>query len=347
MAPVGSNIDGLVGHLSRIVQIRRTKVNTVNDLEGYLAADPLALFPAPVAPAEVRTKHKCVLLSRSRVLEVVRWRSQHVPLTARYLARHAGEYANNQTASARWMHPRSGPRRRALIYVHGWMEPSPWPEEVLFLPRVYDALGVDVLHVELPFHGSRNSRSAVFHGEYFWSADLVRSVEAVRQSVLDTRTLVAWLRRQGYEEVGVMGFSMGASIAMVLACFDPTPDYIVPIVGHLYLANAIENAPIFWRMKRDLERFGIDRLHRQEIFGRLGFEQLRPRLATERQLWVAARDDGFVTAPCVEEQWRAWGRPPIEWIPGGHTTFMFFLPHVVRKMKAFHAGLGAPQSYVS
>jgi dienelactone hydrolase len=347
MAPLGSKIDSFVGHLSRVVQIRRTKVNTVNDLEDYLAAEPGVFFPTPVAPVEVQKKRKCVLLSRSRVLELVRWRSEHAPLTARYLERHAGEYANNQVATARWMHPRSGPRRRALIYVHGWMEPSPWPEEVLFLPRVYDALDVDVLHVELPFHGSRNSRSAVFHGEYYWSADLVRSLEAVRQSVTDTRTLVAWLRQQGYDEVGVMGFSMGASIAMVLACFDPTPDYIVPIVGHLYLAHAIENAPIFWRMKRDLERFGIDRLHRLEIFGRLGFEELRPRLAPKRQLWVAARDDGFVTPPCVREQWRAWGKPPIEWIPGGHTTFMFFLPHVVRKMKAFHAGLTAPQSYVS
>jgi dienelactone hydrolase len=170
----------------------------------------------------------------------------------------------------------------------------------------------------------------------------VRSIEAVRQSCLDTRSLVEWLRSIGYREVGVTGFSMGASIAMVLACVDPTPDYMIPIVGHLQLSDAIENAPIFWRMKSDLERFGIDREGRKAIFDELGLERMRPRLAPRKQLWIMAKDDGYVTAPRVEEQWRAWGRPPIEWIPGGHMTFAFSLPHIVRRMAEFHAGLNEP-----
>jgi hypothetical protein len=347
MAPVGSSIDRLIGHLSRGLHVRRAKHNTVSDLEVYLAAEPQVLFPPPAAAVGMRQRRTHATLARERVMEILRWQSQHVPLSARYMERHTGEYARNQTAIARWMHPRSGPRRRALIYIHGWLEPGPWPEQYFFLPHVYDALDVDVLHIQLPFHGSRNPRSALFHGEFFWSGDLVRSVEAVRQSVIDTRTLVMWLRQQGYDEVGVMGFSMGASIAMVLACFEPTPDYIVPIVGHLQLTDAIENAPIFWRMKADLERFGVDRARRKEIFGRLGFEALRPQLSPLRQLWVMARDDGFVTAPLVEQQWLAWGRPTIEWIPGGHMTFMVFLPHIVRTMRDFHGGLYPRQSYVS
>jgi hypothetical protein len=228
------------------------------------------------------------------------------------------------------------------VYVHGWLEPGPWPEQFFFLPHVSEALDVDVLHVQLPFHGDRNPRSALFHGEFFWTGDLVRSIEAVRQSCLDTRSLVEWLRSIGYREVGVTGFSMGASIAMVLACLDPTPDYMIPIVGHLQLSDAIENAPIFWRMKSDLERFGIDREGRKAIFDELGLERMRPRLAPRKQLWIMARDDGYVTAPRVEEQWRAWGRPPIEWIPGGHMTFAFSLPHIVRRMAEFHAGLNEP-----
>ena len=137
-----------------------------------------------------------------------------------------------------------------------------------------------------------------------------------RQSCIDTRSLVAWLREQGYVEVGVTGFSMGASIAMVLACLDPTPDYVIPIVGHLQISDAIENAPIFWRMKADLERFGIDSEGRKDIFDGLGLERLLPRLRPESQLWIMAKDDGYVTAPRVEEQWRAWGRPPNRMDPG-------------------------------
>jgi dienelactone hydrolase len=339
MAPLGLRIDRIIGHLSHGLHIRGAKLNTVGDLGSYLNVDPTVLFPAPPPPADISRKRSRLPFGRRRTVDVLRWRSQHVPLSPSYLGRHAGEYARNQTASARWMHPRSGLRRRALVYIHGWLEPGPWPEQFFFLPRVSEALDVDVLHVQLPFHGDRNPRSALFHGEFFWTGDLVRSIEAMRQSCIDARSLIAWLRTQGYDEVGVTGFSMGASIAMVLACVDPTPDYLIPIVGHLQISDAIENAPIFWRMKADLERFGIDRDGRREIFDELGLEGLRPRLAPERQLWIMARDDGYVTASRVEEQWNAWGRPPIEWIPGGHMTFAFSLPRIIRRMKSFHAGL--------
>jgi pimeloyl-ACP methyl ester carboxylesterase len=342
MARLGWNIDRVIGHLSRGLHLRRTKLNTVSDLGRYLGVRPEVLFPAPGAPAAVRRAKSCLPVGRGRQLEVLHWTSQHVPLCPRYQDRHTGPYASNQTASARWIHRRSGPGRRALVYIHGWLEPGPWPEQFFFLPHVSDALGVDVLHVQLPFHGDRNPRGSLFHGEFFWTADLVRSIEAVRQSCMDSRSLVAWLRQQGYVEVGVTGFSMGASIAMILACLEPTPDYVIPIVGHLQLSDAIENAPIFWRMKADLERFGIDRDGRKEIFDELGLERMRPVLPSERQLWIMARDDAYVTAARVEEQWRAWRRPPIEWIPGGHMTFAFSLPHIIRRMKEFHAHLGAP-----
>ena len=341
MPPLGWSVDHLIGVLSRGLHVRRAKLNTVSDLGRYLGVSPEILFPASNGPPAVRRTKSCIPVGRGRQLEILQWRSQHVPLCPHYQDRHAGPYAANQTAWARWIHPRSGPRQRALVYVHGWLEPGPWPEQFLFLPKVSDALDVDVLHVQLPFHGDRNPRGSLFHGEFFWTGDLVRSIEAVRQSCADTRSLVAWLRQQGYVEVGVTGFSMGASIAMVLACLEPTPDYVIPIVGHLQLSDAIENAPIFWRMKGDLERFGIDRDGRKEIFDQLGLERMRPVLAPERQLWIMARDDGYVTAPLVEEQWRAWHRPNIEWIPGGHMTFAFSLPHIIRRMKEFHAGLSA------
>jgi dienelactone hydrolase len=339
MAGVARSIDRVIGTLSRFLHVRGARFNTVDDLGPYLGASVAVLFPEPILPLDVVRRRLPRLWARARVVEALDWRSEHVPLCPRYRVRHDGEYASNQKVVARWMYPRSGPRRRALVYVHGWLEPGPWVEEAVLLPRLYDSLGVDVLHVQLPFHGIRNPKGALFHGEYFWTADLVRSFEAVRQSCIDVRTLTTWLRVQGYTEVGVTGISMGGSIAMVLACLDPTPDYIVPIVGHLQLADAIEEAPIFSRMKRDLERFGIDRAQRQHIFDQLGLGKLRPVLPARRQLWIMARDDLYVAAPLVDRQWRLWGEPPIEWIPGGHMTFALSLGRIVDRMKDFHASL--------
>ena len=227
------------------------------------------------------------------------------------------------------------------MYVHGWLEPGPWIEEAVLLPKLDHALDVDVLHVQLPFHGVRNPISARFHGEFFWSGDLVRTIEALRQSCIDARTLVAWLRSLGYAEVGVTGISLGGSIAMLLACVAPLPDYIVPIVSHLQLAEAVEEAPILWRMKADLEGFGVGRAQREDIFRRLGIATMRPLLAPERQLWIMARNDVYIAAPLVERQWHAWGEPPIEWIAGGHMTFPLSLGRIVERTRSFHAALMA------
>jgi len=342
MPSVGRGVDRLVGGLTHLFRLRGADQNTVDDLGPYLDAPTAVLFPAPVTPRDLvrRPQHLSRFRgSRDRAFETLTWHSQHVPLCPHYRARHAGEYARNQTVTARWVHPGSGPRRRALIYVHGWLEPGPWVEEAVLLPKLYDSLAADVLHVQLPFHGARNPKSALFHGEFFWSADLVRSVEAVRQSCIDARTLLAWLRAQGYTEVGVTGISLGGSITMVLACLAPTPDYIVPIVSHLQLAEAVEEAPILWRMKADLEGFGVDKARRHEIFRRLGLGSMKPILPPERQLWIMARDDVYIAAPLVEAQWHAWGEPPIEWIPGGHMTFPLSLGRIVDRTRSFHAGL--------
>jgi dienelactone hydrolase len=340
MASLGRGVDRVVGRLSRLLH-RRVRLNTVDDLAPYLGTPPQVLFPTPVAPRDVVRRRNRLPLG-DRAVETLRWHSQHVPLCPHYRARHAGEYARNQMVLARWMHPRKGPGRRALLYVHGWLEPGPWVEEAVLLPRLYDVLGIDVLHVQLPFHGTRNPKSARFHGEFFWSADLVRTFEAVRQSAMDARTLVAWLRQRGYTEVGVTGISLGGSIVMLMACLPDPPDYVVPIVSHLQLAEAVEEAPILSRMKTDLERFGVGRERRAEIFAQLGLHRMTPVVPARRQLWIMARDDVYIAAPLVERQWREWGEPVIEWIPGGHMTFPLYLPRIVERIREFHEGLAAP-----
>jgi dienelactone hydrolase len=346
VGPLARSVDRIVGGLSRLLHVRAAEHNTAHELDLYVGMPPSVLLPTPPVPIDVRRKPllQPLRMRRDRVLEVLRWRSPHVPLSVPYRVRHAREYRRNQTAIARWMHPRSEPRRKALVYVHGWLEPGPYIEEIIFLPRLYDALGVDVVHLQLPFHGSRKPRGSLFHGEFFLTADLVRSFEALRQSCIDARSLMAWLRGQGYTEVGMTGLSLGASITMLAACVEQPPDYVIPVVGHLRLAEAVENAPIFWRMKHDLEGFGIHREERRAIFEGLGLHTLRPLVPPDRQMWIMARDDEYVLASLVEKQWREWGEPQIDWLPSGHMTFPLLIGRIVEDMRSFYAGLCAPNA---
>lgn len=330
----GHTIDAFVGAASRLMHVRGASTNTVADLGPYYDLPLAELFPDPGgAPADLERVAPRFAAGRRHV-ETLAWTSGHRVLSPAYRRRHEGEYAPNRRAYARWMHPRGRRRRSILIYVHGWLEPGSWVEEATLMPAWYDRLGVDVAHVQLPFHGRRSPRGQLFHGEWFWTADLVRSLEGVRQALFDARSAMAHFRALGYEEVGVTGLSLGGSLTMLLGCLEPAPDYIVPMLAHLELGEAVERAPILWRMKADLERFGVDAGQRRAIFARLGVDRAEPRVAPERQLWVAAREDAYLRADLVEKQWRAWGRPPIVWLPCGHMTFPLGMGDIMRAMDA-------------
>lgn len=334
---LGWLVDGMAGYASRLLHLRSAQHDTTADIDGYLDLSRDELFPAPQRLPQV--SRRPTYSTFNRVVEALTFESEHVCLCPRYEARHLRDYASNQTVHARWMHPRSGPRRSLVLYVHGWLEPGPWIEETTLLPKIYRELGVDCAHIQLPFHGKRNPRGSLFHGEHFFTADLVRSLEAIRQSIIDIRSTLLWFRAQGYEEIGVTGLSLGGSLTMLLACLEPIPDYIVPMVSHLDLLDAVENAPILWRMKSDLERFGVHREHRAEIFQRIGLSSLEPILSPERQLWVAARHDRYLSAASVKRQWEMWNRPQILWIGGGHMTFPISVGRIIRRMNELKKGL--------
>lgn len=335
---IGWLVDGVAGYASRLLHVRSAEYDTSADLERhYLGLPPDQLFPAPSRPPLVLRRPAYAV--GNRVVEELTFPSEHVCLCPKYRLRHDRDYAANHTVYARWMHPRTGPRRSLVLYVHGWLEPGPWIEETTLLPKMYRELDVDCAHIQLPFHGKRTPRGSLFHGEHYFTADLVRSLEAIRQSIIDVRSMLLWFRSQGYEQVGVTGLSLGGSLTMLLACLSPLPDYIVPMISHLDLLDAVENAPILWRMRTDLDRFGIGPERRAELFRGIGFSRFQPTLSPDRQLWVAAREDRYLSAQAVERQWEMWRRPPILWIGGGHMTFPVAVGRIVRRMGELKAGL--------
>jgi acetyl esterase/lipase len=330
----GHNADLVAGRLSRILHgLRGPKENTVGDVGPYLDRPVDELCPEPPPLEHVRV-HEGVA-SRLLRTTTLSWKSSHQILSPAYRRRHEGEYRVNQTVWARWLRPDGARRKGCLVYVHGWLEPGSWIEEAFVFPSWTAELGVDILHVALPFHGPRNPRGALFSGEYYWTADLVRSFEGVLQTIHDVRSAMGWLRRQGYERVGAAGISLGGSLAMLLACLPPTPDYVIPILSHLRLSEAVENASIMWRVKKDLERWGVDATERRRLFSRFSLEHALPVLPPERQLWVEAREDAHIDPALVTAQWEQWGRPNIHWIPGGHMTFPLHLAEITRAMRAF------------
>jgi len=255
----------------------------------------------------------------------LRFESAHQPLCPVFDRRHREEYVANQTVHVRWVRHPTGDARATLIFLHSWMQPWTPFEDRLLLEHLARKLRVDVARMALPYHGHRKPQDSLYDGEYFWTADLVRTFEAIRQSVIDVRTLLGWLEAQTQREVGVCGISLGGMITLATACVEPRASFVVPVAAHLDLAAIMEEASLLKRMRTDLRARGWSGADVESYVQRVGLNDWTPVLPRERIFFVAGRYDRFLRPDRVIEIWRRWGEPAIDWYPGGHLGMFRYL----------------------
>lgn len=209
------------------------------------------------------------------------------------------------------------------------------PEEVSLLSAMALRLDMEIIQIQPPYHGRRAPRGSRFSGELFWTADLVRSIEALRQTVLDARTLWSLLLEEDDRPVGVSGLSLGGALGLTLTCLESRFAFAVPLIAHMDLAALVADAPVLRRMRRDLRSFGWSRDDFSEFVTALGWNDLQPQLPADRIFLVAASEDAFFDPRVVEAMWKRWGEPAIRWYPTSHMGFLVHLPEVLGSMREF------------
>jgi dienelactone hydrolase len=189
--------------------------------------------------------------------------------------------------------------------------------------------------MQLPYHGRRAPKASRFSGELFWTADMVRSIEALRQTLLDARTLLGWLLAQDDRPVGVAGLSLGGTLTLTLACLEERLAFAVPLIAHMDLAALISDAPVLAKMRHDLKSFGWRKREFDDFARRFGLDDLPPKIPADRVLMFAAAEDRFFDPRLVRRLWRRWGKPAIHWYPTSHIGFLTHLPEVLGVMQQF------------
>jgi pimeloyl-ACP methyl ester carboxylesterase len=79
--------------------------------------------------------------------------------------------------------------------------------------------GVTCLQLSLPYHDERATPGTGFARELVCE-NLGLTIRSNRQAVLDARACLAWLEQQGYRRIGIVGVSIGAAIASIVAALD-------------------------------------------------------------------------------------------------------------------------------
>ena len=104
---------------------------------------------------------------------------------------------------------------RALVIFHHW-NASSWNRQIA---SFFAKRGITVVEVAMPYHFER-SRPGSLHADYMLSANLGRTIQSVRQAVLDGRKAIRWLKRQGYRDISVLGMSLGSWASGLVAAHD-------------------------------------------------------------------------------------------------------------------------------
>ncbi|HEV8588450.1 MAG TPA: hypothetical protein VGQ72_06215 [Pyrinomonadaceae bacterium] len=231
----------------------------------------------------------------------------------------------NNIARARLFRPkreRKNKPRAAVLILPQW---NAQPNSHVEACRIFNGLGMTALRLTLPYHEERRPPE-LERAEHLVSSNIGRTIQSMRQAVLDARAAVRWLKRQGFERVGVLGTSIGSCTAFLTFAHEPAID--VGVFNHVsgYFADVV------WQ--------GISTQHvRQAIQTELTLEELRefwrpispvpfiPRLLNMKprpMRFIAAKYD--LTFPVdlsrqvIDEVRRLGIDLDVVWLPCGHYT---------------------------
>lgn len=149
-------------------------------------------------------------------------------------------------------------KRAAVVVLPHWNAQA---ESYFNLCENFVRFGVTALRLTLPYHEERMPPE-LERADHLVSPNIGRTLESVRQAVLDTKAAVKWLYLQGYERVGVVGTSIGSCVAFLAFVHDSS--ITSAVFNHVsgYVADVV------WR--------GLSTYHVREGIGEnISLEQLR------------------------------------------------------------------------
>src|ERR1039457_1699778 len=81
-------------------------------------------------------------------------------------------------------------------------------------------MAIAVLRLTMPYHDIRMP-AEISRADYAVSANIGRTLDAVRQGVVDIRSCLDWLEQRGYDQLGIVGKSLGSCYAFIATAHDP------------------------------------------------------------------------------------------------------------------------------
>ncbi len=142
----------------------------------------------------------------------------------------------NNTAYARYF-PHAGDKKAAVLVLPHWNAKA---GTYFNLCKIFNRIGFSALRLTLPYHEERMPPE-LERADYLVAPNVGLTLQSLRQSVVDTRSAVRWLKQQGYEKIGIVGTSIGSCVGFFAfthdmhidaAVFNHVSGYPADVVWH-------------------------------------------------------------------------------------------------------------------
>jgi dienelactone hydrolase len=197
--------------------------------------------------------------------------------------------------------------------------------------------GIAALYVYLPYYGPRRAPGSK---ERFLSADYKKSLEAMRQGVLDVRRAGAWLANRkdiDAQRLGIVGVSLGSFVAALTAEMEPRFQRVAIVLGGGGLVDGYYEDPRGKVLRLIWEGLGGSKKMLQDLLAPVDPLTCAANLKERQLLILAAKNDEVVPPKMAEALWKASGQQEICWYDCGHYSAILYvvpaLEHVVKHFK--------------
>lgn len=156
-------------------------------------------------------------------------------------------YPENNLVNARWFPARG---RRAVVLLPHWNSDA---ISYVGLCRVFNLMGIAVLRLSMPYHDIRMP-AEISRADYAVSANVGRTLDAIRQGVTDIRCCLDWLEQQGYSKLGIVGTSLGSCYAFIAAAHDPRVRVVAFNHASTYFADVVWHGQSTRHIRQGIEQ---------------------------------------------------------------------------------------------
>jgi nicotinamidase-related amidase len=131
-------------------------------------------------------------------------------------------FVENNTVYGKYF-PAASDKRAAVLVLPHWNAKA---GSYFDLCKIFNRAGLSALRLTLPYHEKRNVPGAE-RADNLVAPNVGLTLQSLQQSVVDSRSAVAWLKSQGYERIGIVGTSIGSCVGFFAFVHDMNIDVAV------------------------------------------------------------------------------------------------------------------------